>query len=49
MIAVLTEDKETKNKWIVNSFKLLFVLLVIVFAMIIIDGILIMSIINMVK
>lgn len=49
MIAGLTEDKETKNKWIVNSFKLLFVLLVIVFAMIIIDGILIMSIINMVK
>ena len=49
MIAVLTEDKETKNKWIVSTFKLLFVLLIIVFAMIIIDGILIMSIINMVK
>ena len=49
MIAVLTEDKETKNKWIVNTFKLSFVLLLIVFAMIIIDGILIMSIINMVK
>jgi hypothetical protein len=49
MIAVLTEDKETKNKWIVNTFKLSFVLLLIVFAMIIIDGILIMSIINMAK
>ena len=49
MIAVLTEDKETKNKWIVSTFKLLFVLLIILFAMIIIDGILIMSIINMVK
>jgi hypothetical protein len=49
MIAVLTEDKETKNKWIVNTFKLSFVLLLIVFAMIIIDGILILSIINMAK
>jgi hypothetical protein len=49
MIAVLTEDKETKNKWIVNSFKVCFVLLVIVFSMIVIDGILIMSIINMAK
>lgn len=47
MIANLNEDKETKNKWIINSFRICLILLIIVFSMIVIDGILIMSIINL--
>lgn len=47
MIASLNEDKEAKNKWIMNSFKICMILLVILFSMIVIDGILIMSIINL--
>lgn len=47
MIAGLNEEKETKNKWIMNSFKICLILLVILFSMIVIDGILIMSIINL--
>ena len=47
MIANLNEDKEIKNKWIVNSFRICLILLIIVFSMIVIDGILIMSIINL--
>lgn len=47
MIAVLNEEKETKNRWIMNSFKICLILLVILFSMIVIDGILIMSIINL--
>lgn len=47
MIANLNEEKETKNKWIMNSFKICLILLIILFSMIVIDGILIMSIINL--
>ena len=47
MIASLNEDKETKNKWIINSFRICLILLIILFSMIVIDGILIMSIINL--
>ena len=47
MIAVLNEDKDVKNKWIMNSFKICLLLLVVLFAMIVIDGILLMSIINL--
>ena len=47
MIVNLNEEKETKNKWIMNSFKICFILLIILFSMIVIDGILIMSIINL--
>lgn len=47
MIAVLNEDKDIKNKWIMNSFKICLLLLVVLFAMIVIDGILLMSIINL--
>lgn len=49
MIAVMNEDKEAKNKWIMNSFKICLLLLVIVFSMIVIDGILIMSLIALSK
>ena len=49
MISVLNEDKEAKNKWIMNSFKICLILLIILFSMIVIDGILIMSIINMIN
>ena len=49
MIASLNEDKETKNKWIMNSFKICLNLLIILFSMIVIDGILIMSIINLIN
>jgi transcriptional regulator with XRE-family HTH domain len=47
MVANLNEEKDTKNKWIMNSFKICIILLLILFSMIVIDGILIMSIINM--
>ena len=47
MIAVMNEDKEAKNKWIMNSFKICLILLLILFSMIIIDGILIMSVIKL--
>jgi hypothetical protein len=47
MVASLNAEKEAKNKWIMNSFKICIILLLILFSMIIIDGILIMSIINM--
>ena len=47
MIASLNEEKDTKNKWIMNSFKICIILLLILFSMIVIDGILIMSIINL--
>lgn len=47
MIANLNDEKDTKNKWIVNSFKICIILLIILFSMIVIDGVLIMSIINL--
>ena len=47
LIAVLNEDKQAKNKWITNSFKICLILLLILFAMIVVDGILIMSIVNL--
>lgn len=47
MIDNLISEKEAKNKWIMNSFKICLLLLVIVFSMIVIDGILIMSIVNL--
>lgn len=47
MIENLISEKEAKNKWIMNSFKICLLLLVIVFSMIVIDGILIMSIVNL--
>jgi hypothetical protein len=47
MIATLNEDKDIKNKWIMNSFKTCLILLIILFSMIVIDGVLIMSIINL--
>ena len=47
MIASLNEDKETKNKWIMNSFKICFILLVVLFTMIVIDGLLIMKIVSL--
>ena len=47
MIASLNEEKETKNKWIINSFRICLILLIILFSMIVIDGILIMSVINL--
>lgn len=47
MIANLNEEKDTKNKWIMNSFRICLILLVILFSMIVIDGLLIMSIINL--
>lgn len=46
MIAVLNEDKDAKNKWIINSFKLSLILLIILFSMIVIDGVLIFNLIN---
>lgn len=49
MIAVLNEEKETKNKWIINSFKICIILLIILFSMIVIDGVLIMSVINIIN
>ena len=48
MIATLNEDKETKNKWIISSFRICLILLIILFSMILIDGVLIMSIINLI-
>ena len=48
MIATLNEDKETKNKWIISSFRICLILLIILFSMIVIDGVLIMSIINLI-
>ena len=47
MITTLNEDKEIKNQWIMKSFKMCFILLLVLFSMIVIDGILIMSIINL--
>lgn len=47
LISVLNADKEAKNKWITNSFKICLILLVILFSMIVVDGILIMSVINL--
>lgn len=49
MISVLNKDKDTKDEWIKNSFKICLILLVILFSMIVIDGVLIMSIINMIN
>lgn len=48
MVANLNDEKDTKNKWIMNSFKICIILLIILFSMIVIDGILIMSIINII-
>ena len=44
---MLNKELESKNTWIKNSFKICLILLVILFTMIVIDGALIMSIINM--
>lgn len=46
MIANLNEDKLDKNKWIKSLIKICMVLLIIVTLMIVVDGILIMSLIN---
>lgn len=47
MIAMQSKELEAKNTWIKNSFKICLILLVIVFSMMVIDGILIASIINL--
>lgn len=47
MIENLIAEKEAKNKWIMNSFKICLILLLILFSMIVIDAALIMSIINL--
>lgn len=46
MIAMLNTKLEAKNTWIKNSFKICMVLLLIIFAMTIIDGVLISSLIQ---
>ena len=46
MIANLNEDKLDKNKWIKSLIKICMVLLIIVTLMIVVDGILIMSLVN---
>ena len=46
MIAMQNQELEAKNTWIKNSFKICLILLLILFAMIVIDGILIFSLIN---
>ena len=47
MVAALNKEIESKNKWIMNSFKICLILLIILFSMIVVDGILIMSVINL--
>ena len=42
----LKEDKTTKNRWIINTFRTSFVLLIIVLLMIVINIILVMSLVN---
>jgi hypothetical protein len=49
MITMLREELEAKNTWIKNSFKICIILLIILFSMIVVDGVLIMSIINMIN
>ena len=46
-IADLKAEKEIKNKWIMNSFKICMILLLILFSMIIIDGVLLISLIKL--
>ena len=46
MIAMLNKELESKNTWIKNSFKICMILLLIIFAMTIIDGVLISSLIQ---
>ena len=46
MIAMLNKELEAKNTWIKNSFKICMILLLIIFAMTIIDGVLIASLIQ---
>ena len=46
MIAGLNAEKDTKNKWIMNSFKICMILLLILFSMIMIDGVLLISLIS---